>query len=64
MVLSIRWNRIAIYQLAKAIEKYKRNNDGSFRAFELHRYRITYRIRNNEIRIIRIRHTKRTPLGY
>ncbi|MEO8960941.1 MAG: type II toxin-antitoxin system RelE/ParE family toxin [Ginsengibacter sp.] len=25
-------------------DKYKRNNDGSFRAFELHRYRIAYRI--------------------
>jgi len=45
-------------------DKNKINNDGSFRVFELHRYRITYRLRNNEIRIIRIRHTKMNPLNY
>jgi plasmid stabilization system protein ParE len=42
-------------------DKYKLNNDGSFRAFELHHYRISYRCFENEIRIIRIRHTKRNP---
>ncbi|MEP7237294.1 MAG: type II toxin-antitoxin system RelE/ParE family toxin [Ferruginibacter sp.] len=42
-------------------DKYKLNNDGSFRAFELHRYRLSYRVVRNEIRIIRIRHTKRNP---
>ena len=45
-------------------DKYKLNNDKSFRAFELHRYRISYRLWRNEIRIIRIRHTKRTPKSY
>lgn len=45
-------------------DNYKTNNDESFRAFELHRYRISYRYINNEIRIIRIRHTKRNPLNY
>jgi plasmid stabilization system protein ParE len=45
-------------------DKYKINNDGTFRAFELHRYRVAYRIRNNEIRIIKIRHAKMNPLNY
>jgi plasmid stabilization system protein ParE len=45
-------------------DKYKINNDGSFRAFEKHRYRITYRIKEKEIRILRIRHTKMNPLEY
>ena len=45
-------------------DKYKVNNDGSFRAFELHRYRISYRYRKDEIRIIRIRHTKMNPMNY
>ncbi len=45
-------------------DKYKLNNDHSFRAFELHNYRISYRFWKNEIRIIRIRHTKRNPLSY
>jgi plasmid stabilization system protein ParE len=45
-------------------DKYKINNDGSFRAFEKHRYRIAYRIKEKEIRILRIRHTKMNPLEY
>ena len=47
-----------------ALDKYKTNNDGSFRAFELHHYRISYRYKSADIRIIRIRHTKMNPLGY
>jgi plasmid stabilization system protein ParE len=45
-------------------DKYKTNNDGSFRAFELYHYRISYRFVFSEIRIIRIRHTKMNPLKY
>lgn len=45
-------------------DKYHVHNDGSFRAFELHRYKVSYRFTKNEIRIIRIRHTKRNPKNY
>ena len=45
-------------------DKYKSGNDGSFRAFELHHYRVSYRHIKNEIRIIRIRHTKKNPIQY
>lgn len=45
-------------------DKYKKNNDGTWRAFEKHRYRISYRILKNEIRIVRMRHTSRSPLMY
>jgi len=45
-------------------DKYKMNNDGSFRAFELHSYRISYRVKANEVRIIRVRHTKMNPRSY
>jgi plasmid stabilization system protein ParE len=45
-------------------DKYKINNDGTFRAFEKHRYRIAYRIKENEIRILRIHHTKMNPSEY
>lgn len=45
-------------------DKYHINNDGSFRAFELHRYRVSYRYTKNEIRIVRIRHTRRSPKNY
>jgi plasmid stabilization system protein ParE len=45
-------------------DKYKLNNDSSFKAFELHHYRISYRFYHKQIRIIRIRHTKRNPKPY
>jgi plasmid stabilization system protein ParE len=45
-------------------DKYKLNNDGTFRAFELFHYRVSYRFIANEIRIIRLRHTKMNPLNY
>ena len=45
-------------------DKYKLENDGNFRAFELHRLRIAYFIGSDAIRILRIRHTSREPQNY
>ena len=45
-------------------DNYKLENDGSFRAFELHHYRISYRVFGNDLRIERVRHTKRNPRSY
>ena len=45
-------------------DKYKMANDGSYRAFELHRYRVAYRVKEKEVRIFRIRHTSRDTLQY
>lgn len=45
-------------------DKYKVNNDGSFRAFEKHRYRIVYRFKKNVIRVLRVRHAKMEPEKY
>lgn len=38
-------------------DKYKKGNDGSYRAFEIHHYRIAYREIGDEIWILSIRHT-------
>ena len=46
------------------IDKYRKNNDGTFRACELHRYRIAYRITEKQIIIVRIRHVKMEPRLY
>jgi plasmid stabilization system protein ParE len=45
-------------------DKYKRNNDGSYRAFEKHHYRVSYRVTKKEIRVLRVRHTSMEPKEY
>ena len=45
-------------------DKYKTSNDGSYRAFEKHRFRIAYRFTKNIIRVLRVRHTKMEPKIY
>ncbi|MCY7293198.1 MAG: type II toxin-antitoxin system RelE/ParE family toxin [Ferruginibacter sp.] len=46
-------------------DKYKvENNNGSFRAFEIHSIRISFFYDANVLRILRVRHTKRKPLNY
>jgi plasmid stabilization system protein ParE len=45
-------------------DKNKKDNDGSYRAFELHRLRIAYFVGPDEIRIVRLRSTHQEPLAY
>lgn len=47
-------------------DKLKADADNTFRAFVVYGYRLSYQIHQeqNEIRIIRVRHTSREPLGY
>jgi plasmid stabilization system protein ParE len=47
-------------------DKLKSPTNDDFRAFIVFSYRVTYQIKqdNKEIRILRIRHTSREPLGY
>ena len=45
-------------------DRFKKGNDGSYRAFEKLNYRIVYRITETQIRILRVRHTSREPLKY
>jgi len=46
------------------LDKFKTNNDGTWRAFGKYHYRISYRILENQIRIVRVRHTSKSPLTY
>jgi len=46
------------------LDKYKLSNDGSYRALELHRYRIVYRVLQTEIRVLTMRHTSMEPKDY
>ena len=47
-------------------DKLKDPSSKEFRAFVIYSYRVTYQIKlaTKEIRVIRIRHTSREPLGY
>ena len=46
------------------LDSKKTNNDGSFRAFEEFKYRVVYKITEDQIRILRVRHTSREPIEY
>ncbi len=46
-----------IYEL----DNQRNNNDGSFRAYFVYNYKISYRILGSEIQILRVRHTSRKP---
>lgn len=43
-------------------DRFKLNNDGSYRAFTVYHYRITYKVNKDFILILRIRHTSQEPL--
>jgi plasmid stabilization system protein ParE len=47
-----------------APDKYKTDNDNSYRAFEKHHYRVAFRFTKNIIRVLRVRHTKMEPKQY
>ncbi|WP_366914014.1 type II toxin-antitoxin system RelE/ParE family toxin [Niabella sp.] len=58
-----------VHQLSDATlvhrkDPFKKNNDGSFRYFEILKYRIVYYIKQNEVFIIRLRHTSMEPKKY
>ena len=53
-----------IVLLSNNLDKYKISNDGTYRAFEKHHYRIVYRFGNNVIRVLKVTHTKMNPKEY
>jgi plasmid stabilization system protein ParE len=52
--------------LTSEVDKLKDPMNVDFRAFVVFSYRVTYQIENvkKEIRVLRVRHTSREPLGY
>jgi plasmid stabilization system protein ParE len=45
-------------------DRFKKDNNGNFRAFEKHSCRVAYYIAETEIRILRVRHVKQEPKEY
>ncbi len=52
--------------LISELDKLKDSPNKDFRAFVVFSYRVTYQINSDtkEIRVLRVRHTSREPLGY
>jgi len=46
------------------LDKYRNNNDGTFRAYEIYRYRIAYRVTEGQVIILRVRHSSMEPDTY
>lgn len=45
-------------------DKYNSNKQLNYRAFELHRFRVVYLVKEDMIIVTRIRHTSQEPLNY
>jgi plasmid stabilization system protein ParE len=45
-------------------DRFRYNNDGTYRAFTVYHYRITYKVNKETIDILRMRHTSQEPLQY
>ena len=56
--------KLPLYPERYGPDKYKKNNNGHYRAFELHRLRIAYYVSSEEIRVLRVRSTYQEPLEY
>ena len=46
------------------LDRFKKDENNEHRAFEKYSYRVTYRVTEKEIRILRVRHTSRIPIEY
>ncbi len=57
-------NQLSDNKIDHRNDPYKKDNDGSYFCFEILKHRITYHISNEQITIIRIRHTKQNPQPY
>lgn len=57
-------SKLTIHPKKHPQDKYKTDNDGSYRAYELYHYRISYRITPTVIYIVRIRSTHKNPEEY
>jgi plasmid stabilization system protein ParE len=45
-------------------DRFKIDNDGSYRAVTVYSYRITYKVTPSQILILRVRHTSQDPIIY
>jgi plasmid stabilization system protein ParE len=56
--------KLALNPNSKPPDRFKKNNDGIFRAFQVYSYRISYYTDEKIIYVLRIRHVNREPLEF
>ncbi|MEQ9297744.1 MAG: type II toxin-antitoxin system RelE/ParE family toxin [Cyclobacteriaceae bacterium] len=52
---------LKLHPLKYPPDRFKISNDGNYRAFEKHNYRIAYKIDDQQIIILRLRHVRSEP---
>jgi plasmid stabilization system protein ParE len=57
-------DRLAKNPYVHPVDRFKKKNDNHFRACVVFSYRISYHVSENQINILRIRHTSREPLEF
>ena len=57
-------DQLAAHPEKYAPDKYKLNNKGNYRAFEIYHFRISYLVKEDSIIITRFRHTSMDPQSY
>ncbi len=57
-------NRLTSFPERYPLDKYKPNNQGNIRAFEIYKYRVAYEVTATDIIILRIRSTHQEPREY
>jgi len=55
---------LASHPKAHPLDRFKKQNDGNYRACIVYSYRISYYIDENVIYVLRVRHTSREPLDH
>lgn len=63
-VLTSTKSLVDIPERQHTLDKYRINNDGNHRAYEIHKYRISSYISKTDIHIVRIPHTSMKPQSY
>jgi plasmid stabilization system protein ParE len=56
--------KLATHPTAYPLDRFKKSNDGNYRALVIYNYRISYYVDRKTIYILRIRHTSREPLEH
>ncbi len=56
--------KAAINPAHYTIDKFRKNNNGSFRVLFIHHYKISFFFDESQILIVRVRHSKQKPLNF